>query len=51
MCYTVEQVWELEFQNENRHLSLNLPQPLLQSHSVSLNLRFIICKSGLILYD
>ena len=51
MCYTVEEVWELEFQNENGHLSLNLPQPLLESHSVSLNLRFIICKNRIILYD
>ena len=31
-------------ENENGHISLNLPQPLLESHSVSLNLRFIICK-------
>ena len=51
MCYIVEEVWELEFQNENRHFSLNLPQPLLESHSGSLNLRFIICRKGITLYD
>lgn len=51
MCYTVEEAWELEFQNENRHSSLNPPQPLLESHAVSLNLRFIICRKGITLYD
>lgn len=36
---------------KTRHLSSDLAQRLLESHFVFLNLRFIICRKGIILYD